>query len=262
MSPFGGMDFTGGMAANRLGGNPWLDGGMNPMGAMMNQTLMLQETQLMQWLVGMLLGLMMGGGGGGGLGGLLGGGGGFDGANGFGGSGGGGGALGGGGGVDGGYSGGPISTGPVAPGTQAMLQRAGSMVGMTERGNTAQIQSITGKSGINPASTPWCAAFAINLMKEHGVLDTTGLKNPNYCPEINSWAKQTGKFGARGQYTPKPGDAILFNWDGGVDDHIGIVEKVEGGKVYTIEGNSSDAVKRNVYDLNSTKISGYVISGK
>ena len=54
MSPFGGMDFSGGMAANRLGGNPWLDGGMNPMGAMMNQTLMLQETQLMQWLVGML----------------------------------------------------------------------------------------------------------------------------------------------------------------------------------------------------------------
>jgi len=263
MDPF----FGGGFASNRLGGDPWLSGmngmnPMNPMGGMMNQTLMMQEAQLMQWLVGMLLGLMMGGGGGGGLGGLLGGGlgggGGLDG--GFGGGGGGGG-LGGGGSVDG-YSGGPISTGPVAPGTQGMLQRAGSMVGMTKSGNTAQIQSITGKSGINPATTPWCAAFAINLMKEHGVLDTTGLKNPNYCPEINNWAKQTGKWGARGQYQPKPGDAILFNWDGGVDDHIGIVEKVEGGKVYTIEGNSSNAVKRNVYDLNSPKISGYVISGK
>ena len=272
-SPFGGgMDFGFGggggggcCAAHRLGGGAspadplGLMGGLspmagiNPMGGMINQTLMMQEAQLMQWIVGMLMGLMLGsagGAGGAGGGGLFGGmGGGLDG--GFGGGGGGGGV------------GPPISTGPVTPGTEGMLDKARGMLGMTEGGNTQQIMSITGKSGINPASTPWCAAFAINLMKDHGVLDTTGLKNPNYCPEIHRWAQEKGKFGARGQYTPKPGDAILFDWGGdGTDDHIGIVEKVEGGKVYTIEGNSSDAVKRNVYDLGSTKIAGYVISGK
>lgn len=161
------------------------------------------------------------------------------------------------------YDGPPPDTGPVAPGTEAMLKKAGSMVGMTETGDTAAIQAITGKSGINPASTPWCAAFAINLMKDHGVLDTEGLSNPNYCPTIKSWANGKGIWGENGRYQPKPGDAILFDWQGdGTADHIGIVEKVENGKVYTIEGNSSDSVKRNVYNLGDSKIDGYVVSGK
>lgn len=152
------------------------------------------------------------------------------------------------------------SSGPASPGTQALLQRAGGMVGMTETGNRDQIKQITGKSGIDPATTPWCAAFAINLMKEHGTLDTTGLKNPNYCPEIMSWAKEKGIFQPRGS-TPKAGDAILFDWQGdGTSDHIGIVEKVEGGKITTIEGNSSDSVKRNTYEVGSAKIAGYVQS--
>lgn len=157
--------------------------------------------------------------------------------------------------------GGVTDAGPVAKGTKGMLERAGAMEGMTETGNTAEIQAITGKSGINPASTPWCAAFAINLMKDHGVLDTTGLSNPNYCPTIADWAASKGIKGERGSYTPKAGDAILFDWGGdGTEDHIGLVEKVKDGKVYTIEGNSSDAVKRKVYDLNSGDIAGYVKS--
>ncbi len=157
--------------------------------------------------------------------------------------------------------GGVTDSGPVAKGTAGMLERAGSMVGMTEGGNTAEIQAITGKSGINPASTPWCAAYAINLMKDHGVLDTTGLSNPNYCPTIADWAASKGLKGERGSYTPKAGDAILFDWGGdGTEDHIGLVEKVKDGKVYTIEGNSSDSVKRNVYELNDGNIAGYVKS--
>ena len=37
----------------------------------------------------------------------------------------------------------------------------------------------------------------------------------------------------------------------------GIVEKVEDGKVYTIEGNSNDSCQENSYDINSTVIQGY-----
>ena len=116
----------------------------------------------------------------------------------------------------------------------------------------------------NPATTPWCAAFAMNLIKDYGLDDLKGLSNRNYCPTIESWARGKGKYGTPGKYTPKPGDAILFDWQGGkgTPDHIGIVEKVENGKVYTIEGNSSDSVKRNVYSLNSNVIDGYVITGK
>ena len=150
------------------------------------------------------------------------------------------------------------NSGPAGPGAQGALDKARSMLGLNENSNSSEINKVTQKSGINSATTPWCAAFAINILKDAGILDTTGLKNPNYCPEIVSWAKEKGIWMERGS-TPKPGDAILFDWGAdGTSDHIGIVEKVEGGKITTIEGNSSDSVKRNTYEIGSSKIMGFV----
>jgi hypothetical protein len=137
------------------------------------------------------------------------------------------------------------------------------MLGLHEGRDTAAINSITKKSGINAATTPWCAAFAMNLLKDHGVLNLDGLSNRNYCPTIEKWATDEGIYGKPDQYQPKPGDAVLFDWQrDGKSDHIGIVEKIENGKVYVLEGNSSNSVKRNVYPLNSGKIDGYVVTGK
>ncbi len=145
------------------------------------------------------------------------------------------------------------------PGVEKMLERANSMVGLDENRNTAEIQKLTGKSGINPATTPWCAAFAMNLLDEHGVMNMDGLSNRNYCPTIKNWASEKGTYGKSGQYQPKPGDAILFDWEkDGTPDHIGIVEKVVNGKVHTIEGNSSNKVSKKTYDLNAGSIDGYV----
>ena len=150
------------------------------------------------------------------------------------------------------------SSGPAGPGAQGALDRARGMLGLNEKSNTAEINKVTKESGIDSSTTPWCAAFAINILKDAGILDTTGLKNPNYCPEIVRWAKEKNIWMERGS-TPKPGDAILFDWGAdGTSDHIGIVEKVEGGKITTIEGNSSDSVKRNSYEINSSKIMGFV----
>ena len=38
---------------------------------------------------------------------------------------------------------------------------------------------------------------------------------------------------------------------------FGIVERVENGKVYTIEGNSNDSCAERNYDINSSVIVGY-----
>ena len=283
-SPYGQFGAPGQFAGlGQMGGaNPL--GGLDPMNQMaqmdaMNTQMIVQMCNMMSMMMQILTNLMLnkvmqGMGGGSGASGLDaagggGGGGGVSGSDGGGGSGGGGGGTsaagssGGGSAAASGSEGGPSSSGPSARGSDALLKHAGSMVGLNEDRDTAKINEVTKRSGINASTTPWCAAFAINLMKEHGVLDTTGLSNPNYCPTIKSWSKGKGIFGDNGRYTPKPGDAILFDWQGdGTDDHIGIVEKVENGKVYTIEGNSSDSVKRNVYPLGSSKIDGYVISGK
>ncbi len=57
------------------------------------------------------------------------------------------------------------------------------------------------------------------------------------------------------------GDIIFFDWadsNDGQADHVGIVEKVENQKVYTIEGNTrGDVCKQNQYDVGSSVILGY-----
>ena len=48
-----------------------------------------------------------------------------------------------------------------------------------------------------------------------------------------------------GSYVPATGDLVFFDWgnDGSVD-HVGIVESVVDGNIYTVEGNSGDKVAR------------------
>ena len=57
------------------------------------------------------------------------------------------------------------------------------------------------------------------------------------------------------------GDIIFFDWVESSDkeaDHVGIVEKCENGKVYTIEGNAKgDICKQNVYKIDSVVILSY-----
>jgi hypothetical protein len=57
----------------------------------------------------------------------------------------------------------------------------------------------------------------------------------------------------------KPGDIVFYAWKGPLTvtniDHVGIVEKVKGKKIVTIEGNSSDQCARRVRD--SKYIVGY-----
>lgn len=58
-------------------------------------------------------------------------------------------------------------------------------------------------------------------------------------------------------------EVLSFDWDhDGVSDHVGIVESCDGTTVYTVEGNSGDAVKENSYTVHSASIMGYgIVSG-
>lgn len=69
-----------------------------------------------------------------------------------------------------------------------------------------------------------------------------------------------GYYRNKGQFytsNPKPGDQIFFGTSISNCTHTGIVEKVVGSTVYTIEGNTSDCVARRSYALGSSKIVGY-----
>ena len=53
-----------------------------------------------------------------------------------------------------------------------------------------------------------------------------------------------------------PGDIIFFNTSTAKCGHVGIIEKVDDKKYYTIEGNKSNQVKRCSYTRGSTSIYG------
>ncbi|MQY06121.1 peptidoglycan-binding protein [Actinomadura macrotermitis] len=65
---------------------------------------------------------------------------------------------------------------------------------------------------------------------------------------------------AAGVDASRPGDIVFFDWGAtnsiGAIDHVGVIEKVlGGGRVQTIEGNTSDAVRRRV--RSASVIAGY-----
>ena len=68
-----------------------------------------------------------------------------------------------------------------------------------------------------------------------------------------------GYFKAKKQFdnNASVGDQIFFYDNKGEINHTGIVYKVEGGYVYTVEGNSGDEVKTHRYAANNKKIAGY-----
>lgn len=105
---------------------------------------------------------------------------------------------------------------------------------------------------------PWCAMFVSYCANEVGISQDI-IKKFASCTTGFNWFKERGQA-TRDHITPNPGDIIFFVWkqeNDGTPDHVGIVEKVENGKVHTIEGNRSDKVDQFSYDLDSWQIYGY-----
>lgn len=106
--------------------------------------------------------------------------------------------------------------------------------------------------------TEWCAIFVSWCAEQCGYLENGIIPKFAMCQSQGVvWFKERSLWQERG-YTPAVGDIIFFDWQGdGRSDHVGIVEKVENGRVYTIEGNSGNACKQNNYPLANIYIQGY-----
>ena len=105
----------------------------------------------------------------------------------------------------------------------------------------------------------WCACFASWCGDQAGLIESGKMPKFSLCDDGIAWFQSKGKWKSRG-YSPAPGTLIFFDWNGdGTSDHVGIVEKTEGSTVYTVEGNSSDAVNKRSYDINNGTIMGYGI---
>lgn len=103
----------------------------------------------------------------------------------------------------------------------------------------------------------WCACFVSWCANQCGYIDAGTIPKFSGCQWGVSWFKQHGQW-INNRITPTPGMIIFFDWDGnGMSDHTGIVEKVENGRVYTIEGNTEDSCRERSYPLGDYKILGY-----
>jgi hypothetical protein len=90
---------------------------------------------------------------------------------------------------------------------------------------------------------PWCAIFVsyafdvgagvVLCRGWHGA--GTGPRGVAYVPTLAAWLRATG----RGVETPRPGDIAVFDWDGGLPDHVGIVVRAQPCGIETVEGNTA-----------------------
>ncbi len=140
----------------------------------------------------------------------------------------------------------------------AVVATAISYLGVSEKGGEAAQLFSHGEP------VDWCANFVTTCMGKHGVV-----------PPGNHWLWPSVAFllwecmRARvilevipeQGVLPEPGDLVFFDFR--QDDnrvavrHVGLVEKVEEGKVHTIEGNTSNMVARRVYPLTDKRIVAY-----
>lgn len=103
----------------------------------------------------------------------------------------------------------------------------------------------------------WCACFVSWCANECGYIEDGSVPKFAYCPTGVQWFKDAGRWRDRG-HVPQPGDIVFFDWENdGVSDHVGIVESCDGSTVFTIEGNSGDACRRNRYEVGGSTIVGY-----
>ncbi|WP_322203339.1 CHAP domain-containing protein [Acutalibacter intestini] len=114
------------------------------------------------------------------------------------------------------------------------------------------------------ARVEWCACFVSWCANECGYLDAGVIPRTAGCISGSNWFKDRGLW-QDNSYEPRPGNIIYFDWDNkgnsgpqdGLADHVGIVEKVENGMVYTVEGNSGDSCRENRYAIDHYEIYGY-----
>ena len=138
---------------------------------------------------------------------------------------------------------------PTGIGNQAIVQ-----VALTQEGNGgAPYWSWYGFS----SRVEWCACFVSWCADQCGYIESGVIPKFSLCSAGMEWFESRGQF-MDGSYVPASGDIIFFDWgnDGSID-HVGIVESVVDGTVYTVEGNSGDKVTRRSHAIGDAQICGY-----
>ena len=160
-----------------------------------------------------------------------------------------------------------------------IIKKAIGEIGYHEKKSNSQLDSKTANSGSNnftkyardvwekaknilngnKQGVEWCAVFCIWLFVicfgaaiAQAVLFLPNKSSAAGAHYFMNYFKAKKRFYS----SPKPGDMIFFGANSRAR-HVGLVESVTKTEVHTIEGNSSNQVRRKTYKLSNKDILGY-----
>jgi hypothetical protein len=133
-----------------------------------------------------------------------------------------------------------------------LIKVAESQIGIMENplgsNSGKEINEYLASVNVNPGNY-WCAGFVYWCAKKAS--EKLGIKNPVYKTAgcLNHWNKTSGKKITKIDAINTPSliqiGGIFIKDHGGGYGHTGIVTKVEGGFIYTIEGNTNPEMSSN-----------------
>lgn len=114
-------------------------------------------------------------------------------------------------------------------------------------------------------SDPWCAAY-VSVAAANADNDDI-IPTEVSCTEMMKAFQAQGSWVEDDNYIPAPGDVIFFNWqhkpgsgpNTGSPDHVGIVDHVSDGIIYSDEGNRENRSKCVEIAVGDYRIRGYGI---
>lgn len=151
----------------------------------------------------------------------------------------------------------------ISEAKQKLISWATTQLGTRESGDNwnkyAEDPRLVRLYGWSLQNQPWC-----DLFTDEAFIDCFGLETgaamtyqrigagSAACRQSAQFFKDNGAF----VQIPEPGDVVFFYYDGAIN-HQGIVTGVDGSRISTVEGNSSDAVSARSYQIGASNIAGY-----
>ncbi|MBE1557283.1 CHAP domain-containing protein [Nonomuraea africana] len=146
----------------------------------------------------------------------------------------------------------------MTPETQKLIELLESQLGYSE-GNGAYTKfgdwyGKTVEFDADYSGAPWCDMFLSWAAHKMGYEEWVG--QFAYTVAHAEWFKENDAWG----HKPKPGALVFYDWGGSnkIDniDHVGIVTKVVGDTIFTIEGNIDGGVAKRK-ERDQSKVAGY-----
>lgn len=143
-----------------------------------------------------------------------------------------------------------------------VVSRAEALVGLNEA-DGSYLSVLDSYNAISPLprgyrmgpGDAWCAAFVSAVGADCGV---SGVLLPECsCIVMRDLYRAVDRFEDASLGVPHVGDVILYDFDGGGPDHVGIITGINGDELRVVEGNCSDAVSVRHLNASSRIIYGF-----